>query len=136
MINLLGGDMVFADPGGAIALVGEHSRHRQRDDVVPRGKLVIAVLVAIHAVAVIVQAGHDDRATGGAAGGRSEGILENRAVGSDGIDGGSDRSRIAVTSERWRLVIGDDEDDIALRSIGVSEQSAAGKDKGEKSGRK
>ena len=60
MINFLGRDVVFADLRGAVSFVSEYSRQGEGNNIMPGGEFMEAMLVAIHAVAMIMQAGHDN----------------------------------------------------------------------------
>ena len=112
-INVFRPVMMFADAGGAVPGFGE--QHGEGFHPREAAEFVEAVEVSVMSVAMIVQAGENDRAAGAAAGGGCEGVAEERTVGGEPVDVGRYGSHIAITSERGAEVIGDDKDDILLR---------------------
>ena len=74
------------------------------------------MLVSVLAVLVIVQTGHHHGPTGAAACRGGERVAEQGAIGRHPINVRGDRNRITIATERFAFVIGDEEDDVTLRS--------------------
>ena len=75
------------------------------------------VLVSELAIAVVVQSTHDDAATRAAGRGGGKSVSKDHSVSRDGIDGWRDGDGVAIATERWAFVVGDDEEHIPFSSL-------------------
>ena len=72
------------------------------------------VLVTKLTIAMIVQTAHHDTATGTAGSRGCKCVSKEDTITGDGINCRCFRNRIAVTTQGWTLVVGDDEQHISL----------------------
>jgi len=76
LIDLFGRHVKLADPSGPVAGPRQGPRERQADHVIPAGKLVEVVLMAVLAVGMVVEAREDHRPAGRTTGGGGEGVFK------------------------------------------------------------
>jgi len=107
-----GGDMVFADAGGAVAGLGHLVGEGKGGDGFEGLEFVEGVGVPVLAVVMVVEAGEDDGAAGGAGGGGGESFGEAHSLGGKGVEVGGLDDRVAVAAGDGAFVVGDEEDDI------------------------
>ena len=74
------------------------------------------MLVSVLPRGMVEEPTQDDRAACAATGGRAEGIVEARAIGSQGIEIRCLNLGVAVAASRRALIVSDDQDDVLLRS--------------------
>ena len=70
------------------------------------------MLVAILAVAMVVQPAHHHATTGAARRRGGEGVSKHHAIGGDFVDRGRLGDFVAVTPQRWAFIVGNEEDDV------------------------
>lgn len=112
-----GGDVVFADEGGAITGAFDDLGEGETDGVGITGEMAGVVGVAVVAVGVIVQSGHDDGAAGAAAGGGGVGVGKHGAIRSECVDVGCFDDVVAITAQGRAKVVRDVKHDVFLGSV-------------------
>ena len=119
--------MILANVSGAVAGLGEVSGEGKANYIEVAGKFMKGVLVTILPIGMVVQSAHDHGPAGGATCSGGKGIEEHGAVFGEGIDCWCLGNGIAVASQCRRFIIGDEENDILIRTIG-SERNQGQKD--------
>jgi hypothetical protein len=86
--------------------------------LIEAAKMMLGVLQTILARRMTVHSGQDDRPTGAATGGGGKRVGESRTLGGQLIDVRSFGDRIAVTTQRGTLIVGNKQHDIQRQGVG------------------
>ncbi len=122
-ISVFRGDVIFADPRCSVSVLIH--QYRQGLDIVGGTETMIAVLQAILAGGVIVEAGEDNRAARAAACGGAESVCKTRSFGGEGIQIGRSDNFVAVTAQSVAaVVVADNQDNV--RSCDIRAHRPAG----------
>ena len=114
--------MVFPASGGAIATM--RKVYGKADEISITVELVIAMLMSIVPICVVMETREYHRATGRTTGCRAEGVIEESAVVGQCIEIGCLESEVPICSEVRALVIGYEQDDVALGGLGNPQTDA------------
>ena len=129
-VDGLGGDVEFADVGGAIAQQVQLGGKRNCGTAGEGGEFVIVMGVAELTVGVIVKPCEDDRAARGTGCGGGVGMGETNAVSCQCVEMGRlDHGRAITTGDR-ALVVGDEEDDVGRFACGGEDRAEQDKENG------
>ena len=112
LVDTFGRYVIFAATSCAIAAM--RKVYRKADEVSVAVELVVTMLMTVMSVGMVVQPRKDDGSAGRAAGGRAEGVLEESSVVGESIEAGGFKQGVSICPEVRTLVIGDEQDDIAL----------------------
>ena len=115
-VDRVGAHVLFADAGGGEA--GLPQGQGGGGHVGMGGEAVDAVAVAVLAVGVAVVPGEDAGAADGAGGAGAEGLVEDDPLPGEGVDARGADGGVAVAAGDAAPVVGDEEEDAAVRGHG------------------
>ena len=131
LVDFVGGDVILADAGCAIAGLSQQNGHAP--DPVEADEMMMAVLVPVLAVVVVVEAAENNGAAGTATGGGAERIVETHAFGREGIQVRRLDRAIAIAAQiAPPMIVTDDQDDVG--PLTRSGHTAAGHPRGCRAG--
>ena len=114
MKHIFRSHVVFSDLRSTVTFVCQYSWKCQANHIPVGLELVVRMSVTVLTIVMVMQPRHDDRSTGGAAGGGCVGPAKHRTIRRQAVDCWRVCHCVSIATQGWALVIGDDKDDVSF----------------------